>query len=42
MWCTAAFNTNTTPFSVNDLQFASRLLDPVMFADETNIYPTRY
>ena len=36
MWCSARFNTRAT----NDLKNASNLLDPIMYADDNNLFVT--
>ena len=39
MWCaTGAFSRVSSLFYVNDLQFVSNVLDPILFAYDTNLF----
>ena len=40
MWCTTGIHFRASPFFlyIKDLQFASDLLDPIMFADDTKLF----
>ena len=42
MWCTAGFHTRTIAFFifVNELKNSTKLLDPIMFADDPNFFYT--
>ena len=40
MWCSTGIGCKTSLFLlyINDFQFASDLLDPIMFADDANLF----
>ena len=44
MWCAPGFHTRTTAFClviyVNDFKKSTKLLDPIMFVDDTNLFYT--
>ena len=44
MWCTTGVYTRASFFLIyiNDLQFVSDVLDPVMFADDTNLFYSQF